>query len=192
MPSLRPRPSRRRRNFVVGPLHHAVNRHQRRALLSRRWWSPGAISWGTDLSGLAPTILNNNGDVVAGAGAWSTAIRSQAGGTNVPLAQRTNNDFYPLVMGVLAIVVGIAPPTTLTISYALISGTPIATFAVNPAALIASTTVLVPFFLVGPLSQSKFSGAGATPLVEVFPATNGVTVSVSGSSAIFQLQLGVE
>jgi hypothetical protein len=177
---------------MLAPLQRVVNRHQRRVLLARRWWSPGAISWGTDLSGLAPTILNNNADVVAGAAAWSTAIRSQSGGANVPLIQRTNNDFYPLVMGVLAIVVGIAAPTALTISYAIVSGTPIATFAVNPTALIVSTTVLVPFFLHGALAQAAFQGAGVTPLVEVFPTTNGVTVAALGSSAIFQLQLGVE
>lgn len=177
---------------MFGPPKHVVNRHRRRELLTRRLWSPGAISWGTDLSGIAPTVLNANADVVAGAGAWSTAILSQAAGVAVPLIQRSNNDFYPFITGVLAVLVGAGAPTVLQISYALVSGTPLSTVNVAVAALIATNTVLVPFALKGPLSQSAYGGAGATPLIEVNPTTNGVTVKAVGSSAIFQLLVGVE
>lgn len=171
---------------------HVVNRHHRRALLARRWWSRGAISIGADQSGIAPTILNSNGDTVVAAAGWTTTILSQTGGVGVPLIQRTNNDFYPYIAGVLAVTIGVAAPTAMQISYALVSGTPISTFDVAAAALVAATTVLVPFILKGPLSQSAYGGAGKTPLIEVNPTTNGVTVLKLGSSAIFQLLIGVE
>lgn len=174
------------------PSLHWPFHHRRRALLARRLWAPGAIPWGTDLSTIAPTVLNNNGNVTSTAGTYVTAISSQSGGTAVPLISTNRVDVYPVIFGVLAITVGATAPTAMTINYATVSGTPISSVSVAVASLVATTTVHIPFFLVGPLSSSLYVGAGVTPLVQTNPTTNAVTILQVGSYAIFQLAVGVE
>lgn len=166
--------------------------HRRRALLTRRLWSKGAIPWGTDLSTIAPTVLNANADVTLTAGSTVTGIQSQSGGVGVPLIQTNAFDVYPVIMGALAIAVGAAAPTAMVVSYATTAGTAIASYTVPPALLVINTTVMVPFFLVGPLSSTLYTGAGKNPLIQCNCTTNAATLKAVGSQALFFLMLGVE
>jgi hypothetical protein len=173
--------------FGSWPFHH-----RRRALMARRLWSPGAIPWGTDLSTLAPTILNANADVTLTAGAATTAIHSQSGGTGVPLIQTNAFDVYPIIIGSLTILMGATAPSALVISYATTAGTAISSFTVAPALLVNAATVQFPFFLIGPLSSTLYTGAGKDPLIQVNPTGQNCTLKAVGSQALFQLALGVE
>ncbi len=173
-------------------LFPALNRHRRRALLGRGGWLPGAIPWGSDLSTIAPTILNANADVTLTAGAAVTAIHSQSGGVAVPLTATNRFDVYPVIQGVLAILFGATASTAVVISYATVSGTPIASYTMPPALLVALTTILVPIFFVGPLSSSLYVAPGVDPLVQVVCSTTAATLKAVGSQALFTLQPGVE
>ena len=156
----------------------------------------GAITWGSDLSGIAPTVLNANADAVCNTAVWTTAILSQLAGTPVPISQRTNNDFYPVITGVLSCVATAGTLSALELSYALVSGTPIVSVALDFNIVNDSHTltapVYVPFVISGPLSQSVYGGAGAVPLIELMPTGDTVTVSAAFSYALFQLAVGVE
>ncbi len=114
----------------------------------------------------------------------------------MPISQRTNNDFYPLITGVLSCVATAGTLSACELSYALVSGTPIATVALDfnvlNDSLTLSAPVYVPFVISGPLSQSAYSGAGQTPLIELMPTGDTVTVSHLFSYALFQLSVGVE
>lgn len=166
--------------------------HRRRELLRRGGWARGAIQVGTDPSTVAPTILNSNADATCTAGAWTTAILSQLAGTPVPIAMVNRFDTYPLIMGVLTIVLGATPPSALAIAYATTAGTPILSYTVEPGLLVALAELLVPIFLSGPISSTLYTGAGKTPLIQVEPTGQAVTVTKVGSMAIFQLVPGVE
>lgn len=169
-----------------------INRHRRRALLARGLWSRGAIPWGTDLSTIAPTILNANGDVTLTAGSAVTAIHSQSGGTGVPLIQTNAFDCYPIIMGVLVIVLGAAAPSAMVISYATTAATAIASYTVEPGLLVNLAELVIPIFFVGPLSNSLYTGTGKDPLIQVVCTGQAATLKHVGSQAIFQLALGVE
>ena len=169
-----------------------LNRHFRRSLRARLFSNRGAIPWGTDLSTIAPTILNANADVTLTAGSVVTAIHSQAAGTGVPLTQTNAFDTYPLIMGVLTILLGAAAPTAMVISYATTSGTAIASYTVEPGLLVNLAELVIPIFFVGPLSSSLYTGAGKDPLIQVACTTNAATLKKVGSQAIFQLVLGTE
>lgn len=155
-------------------------------------WSRGAIPWGTDLSTIAPTVLNANADVTCNAGATTTAIHSQAAGTAVPLIQTNAIDVYPYIAGVLVLVLGATAPSALVISYATTAGTAIDSYTVEPALLVNLAELVIPFFLVGPLSSTLYGGAGKDPLIQVTPTGQNVTAKKVGSRAIFQLLVGVE
>ena len=165
--------------------------HRRRALLARPWWSKGAVAWGTNLSTIAPAILNANGDVTANAGGWTTAIQSQAGGTPVPLISAAAFDCYPLIQGFLVVVLGATAPSALQAGYALATGTELATCTVEPGFLVALAELWLPFFFVGPLGTGTFKPPGANPLIQVNPTGHDVTVKKVGSQALFQLIPGI-
>lgn len=165
--------------------------HRRRALLKRGWWSKGAVAWGTNLSTIAPAILNANGDVTANAGAWTTAIKSQSGGTAVPLISAAAFDCYPLIQGFLVVLLGAAAPSALVLGYALATGTELATYTVAPGLLVNLAELVIPFFFVGPLGTGTFKPPGANPLIEVNPTGQNVTVKKVGSQALFQLAPGI-
>jgi hypothetical protein len=166
--------------------------HRRRQLIAGRRFARGAIPWGTDLSTIAPTVLNANADVAVTAGVVTTAIHSQSGGVAVPLIAANKFDMYPIMWGNLAILLGATPPTALVISYATISGTAIQSYTFPPALLLANATAMVPIFMVGPLSSALYQGAGTDPLIQVSATAQNVTVKAVGSSAVFELVLGVE
>lgn len=166
--------------------------HRRRALLARRLWSRGAIPWGTDLSTIAPTVLNANADVTLTSSTTVTAIHSQSGGVAVPLIQTNPIDCYPVIMGSLTILMGATAPSALVISYATTSGTAIASFTVAPALLVNAATVQFPFFFVGPLSSTLYTGVGKDPLIQVNGTGQASTLKAVGSQALFFLMLGVE
>jgi len=170
----------------------SVNLHRRRALLRGARFLPGAIQWGTDLSTIAPTILNANGDVTCNAGAVTTGIHSQSGGVAVPLSQTNRFDVYPIIQGLLTIVLGATAPSALVISYATTAGTAIDSFTVEPGLLVNSAELMIPIFLIGPLSSSLYLAPGKDPLIQVAPTGQAVTVKQVGSRAVFQLVLGVE
>lgn len=161
-------------------------------LLARPWWNRGAIPWGTDLSTIAPTVLNANADVAVTAGTTTTAIHSQSAGTGVPLIQTNPIDVYPVIQGVLAVLLGATAPGALVISYATTSGVAISSYTFPPALLVNNATVMVPIFLIGPLSNSLYTGAGKDPLIQINVTAQNVTVKAVGSQALFQLLLGVE
>jgi len=144
------------------------------------------------MSTIAPTVLNNNGNVTSTAGAFVTALSSQSGGVSVPLVSTNKFDVYPVIMGVLAITVGATAPTAMSVSFATTAGTPIQSASIAVASLVATTTVHIPFFLVGALASNLFVGAGVTPLIQTNATTNSVTILQTGSYAIFQLVPGVE
>jgi len=150
------------------------------------------IPWGTDLTTIAPAILNANADVVCGAGAWTTALLSQSAGTPVPLKMVNRFDVYAYIAGVLAITLGATAPTALMIAYALVSGTPILAYTVPVGLLVNSAVILVPFFLSGASSSALSGGVAFNPLIQVDPTAQDVTVTAVGSQALFQLFPGLE
>lgn len=166
--------------------------NQRRRLAARGTWPKGAIPWGTDLSTIAPTQLTAVSDVDCVAGTWTTALNSNDGTNPLPIQMVNRFDVYPYLAGVLNITFGVSAPTALSISYALVSGTPIATYTLEPGELAILTEFILPIFLFGPSSSSAYSAAAFNPLIEVNPTTNDVTVNAIGSSVLFQLFPGVE
>jgi hypothetical protein len=149
-----------------------------------------SIKWGTDLSGVPPTLLTATAaaDVTCTADATVTAL--SAGGAAGALAQATNQDFIARISGVMTFVLGASAPTALTITYATTAGTPIDTYVVEPGLLVDSAEIVIPIYLLGVSSSSLFAGAGATPLVQVLSATNPCTLKAIGSRAIFSMGLG--
>jgi hypothetical protein len=166
--------------------------HRRRELLRRGGWARGALQIGTDPSTIAPTVLNANADVTCTAGTAVTAIHSQSAGSAVPLQMVNRFDVYPLIMGVLTLLLGGTAPSALVISYATVSGTAILSYTVEPGLLVNSAELVVPFFLVGPVSSTLYTTAAVDPLVQVTATGQAVTAKKVGSMAIFQLVPGVD
>jgi len=137
-------------------------------------------------------MLNANADIVVTAGVTTTAIHSQSGGVAVPLIATNRFDMYATIWGNLCILLGATAPTALVISYATVSGTAIASYTFPPALLVNAATIMVPIYLIGPISSVLYQGAGTDPLVQVNATAQNVTVKAVGSSAIFELALGVE
>ncbi len=137
-------------------------------------------------------MLNANADVAVVSSTTTTAIHSQAAGVAVPLIQTNPIDVYPIIWGNLAILLGATAPTALVVSYATTSGTAIASYTFPPVLLTNAATIMVPIYFVGPLSSTLYTGVGKDPLIQVNATGQAVTVKAVGSSAIFELVLGVE
>ncbi len=172
------------------------SRHRRRALLGRRWWSRGSLQVGSDPSTIAPTVLNSNADPSCAAGVWTTCLESQSGGTPVPLIMVNRFDVYPYIAGVLSCVASAGTLTACLLSYALVSGTPLAQVALDFNVINDSNTltapVYVPFIITGALGSGVYAPPGKNPLIEMQPTGDTVTVSHLFSYGLFQLLQGVE
>lgn len=146
---------------------------------------------GTNLTTIAPVALSLNGDAAAGAGAWTTALSSQVGGVGVLVVFPGPLSVIPRLRGALVVVLGAAAPTALQLAYALVAGTPIATYTVEPGLLVALAELVIPFEFVGAQAAGLFAPAGKNPLVQVNPTAQAVTVKAVGSFGWFDLSLGV-
>ena len=150
------------------------------------------IPWGTNLSTIAPVLLSTEDDVTAEAGDWTTAIESQVDGTPVPVQFSKTFDVVPSVRGALVVVLGVTPPSALELAYALTPGTPIETYTVEPGLLTTLAELVIPFEFIAPQADSLFKPPGKTPLIQIQPTGEDVTVKAVGSYGWFQLELGVD
>ncbi len=150
-----------------------------------------SIQWGCDLSGLGQLALvpTGNADVTCTAGAFVSCL--SVGGTGAAAVQATNQDFIPIIQGVMTFVLGGTAPTALAIIFATTAGTAIDTYTVEPGLLVNSAELVIPIFLVGVSSSVLFGGSGATPLIQVKATTTACTMKAVGSRAFLGLALGV-
>ena len=137
-----------------------------------------------------PTKLTATGaaDVAVAAGGYTTALSVGCAGT--ALATTDVDSVIPVLFGVLVIYLGATAPTAMVIGFATTSGTEIDTYTVDPGQLVNSAKIVVPFHFVGAASRTSWLGAGLTPLIEVNPTGQAVTVKNVGSRAIFALLPG--
>jgi hypothetical protein len=123
-------------------------------------------------------------DVTLTAGAEVTFITTGA------IAALNPGDYFPLIYGVLALAMGGSAPAAVVLAFKLGAGSDVATYTVPPAVLVASTTILIPFFFVGANSGSAWIGAGSTINLTANCTTNAGTAKNVGSYAIVALMRG--
>jgi hypothetical protein len=99
-------------------------------------------------------------------------------------------DFYPLIIGNLALAMGGSAPTALVLAFKLGSGSDVVTFTVAPAVLVASTTINIPFCFVGATSASAWFPTGSTINITGNATTNNGTAKNVGSYAVVWLVRG--
>jgi hypothetical protein len=127
-------------------------------------------------------------DVVCNSGAATTALSS--GGTTAAFVQPHPGLVVPSLSGVITITLGAAAPTAMVITFATTAGTPIDSFTVSPTVLVNLANLMIPLEFIGAASASVWQGAGLTPLIQVNPTAQNVTVRVSGSRVQFGLISG--
>jgi hypothetical protein len=98
--------------------------------------------------------------------------------------------YYPLLQGVLVIVLGGTAPSALTVKFILGAGSAVDTYTVEPALLANSAELVIPFFLAGVNSASAWIGSGSTINLQVTATGQAVTVKGVGSRMIAQLLRG--
>jgi hypothetical protein len=100
--------------------------------------------------------------------------------------------YYPLIWGVLTIVLGGTAPSALIVTFILGAGSAVDTYTVLPALLVNSATLVVPVFLVGVNSATAWIGSGSTINLQVTATGQAVTVKGVGSRMMVGLFRGPE
>ncbi len=134
-----------------------------------------------------PVMLTAQGgaDVVAGAGATTTSL--SIGGVTSAFIQPHPGLVVPVLYGVLVVAYGATAPASMNITFATTAGTAIDTQTFNVSSILANATAEIPIVMLGVASASAWLGAGLTPMIQVAPVTNGVTVRLTGSRVLFGL-----
>jgi hypothetical protein len=99
-------------------------------------------------------------------------------------------DYYPLIIGNLALAMGGSAPTALVLAFKIGAGSDVVTFTVAPAVLVASTTINIPFCFVGANSGSAWFPTGSTINITGNATTNNGTAKNVGSYAVVWLVRG--
>lgn len=125
-----------------------------------------------------------SGDVTCNSSTATTVITTGA------LTALNPGPYYPLIQGVLTIVLGGTAPSALTVKFILGAGSAVDTYTVEPGLLVNSAELVVPVFLVGVNSASAWIGSGSTINVQVTATGQAVTCKGVGSRIIAQLFRG--
>jgi hypothetical protein len=123
-------------------------------------------------------------DVTCPAGAETTVVTTGA------VAAISNGFFYPVIQGVLFVVLGATAPSALQYAFKLGSGSDVVANQIEPGLLVALAELTLPIVLIGASSQNAWKGAGSTINVTLAPTGQAVTLKVTGSQLWVSLQRG--
>lgn len=140
--------------------------------------------WGVAKPLLLPTVFAPSGDVSCPAATQTTVITSGA------LVALDASNYYPLIWGVVALLMGATPPSACTIQFILGAGAQVDVYTVPPAALTANATLMVPLMLIGVNSKTNWVSPGSTINVQVNPTGQTITTKQVGSRLLMALFLG--
>jgi len=110
--------------------------------------------------------------------------------TTAAIAAFNPGPYFPIVEGLLTIVLGAMAPASLQISFNLNGGSDVDSFVVEPGLLVALAELIVPIFLLGTNSPTAWQGAGSVVNITVLTPDNAVTVKFVGSRAIVGIMRG--
>lgn len=151
------------------------------------------MPWGANTYPGTPqflTIQGAAGDVACTAGSYTT-VMSIGGASNV-FQHSQVGQWIPIVLAMLYIKLGATAPSALIVGFATTSGTEIDSIAMDTDLLVNNGSFALTFPLMGVKSGTLWQ-AGATPLVEVNPTGQNVTVrsvGAAGTRGLFWLQPG--
>jgi hypothetical protein len=146
-------------------------------------------NWGVaqpDLAAASFVTAGPGSDVAVSSSTATTVITT---GALVALAP---GPWYPLIWGVLTIVLGGTAPSALTAKFILGAGSAVDTYTVEPALLVNSAELVVPILLVGVNSATAWNGADSTINLQVTATGQAGTVKGVGSRMIVGLFRGPE
>jgi hypothetical protein len=95
--------------------------------------------------------------------------------------------YYPLLQGLLTILLGATAPSALTVKFILGAGSAVDTYTVEPALLVNSAELVIPIVLVGTSSATSWSGVGSTINVQVTGTGQATTCKKVGSRLLITL-----
>lgn len=120
-------------------------------------------------------------DVAVASGTETNVIASGA------LAAAFPGNYYPVMTGLLAVLLGATAPTGLTVAFRIGAGSDVDSYTVATALLVNAATIQIPICLVGASSGTAWIGAGSTLNVTLNPVAQAVTAKFVGSRCLFQL-----
>jgi hypothetical protein len=141
-------------------------------------------NWGVAAPLALPAVYVPANDTSCTSSTATTVITTGA------LAALDNGDYYPLIWGVLTILLGGTAPSALTVKFILGSGSAVDTYTVEPALLVNSAELVIPIVLVGANSASAWAGSGSTINVQVTATGQAVTCKKVGSRLLVALFKG--
>jgi len=110
--------------------------------------------------------------------------------TTPAIAALNQGPYYPLLQGVLTIVLGAMAPSALQFAFTVNAGSDVDVYVVEPGLLVALAELVIPIFLIGLNSNTAWQGAGSVISVTGTSATNDVTAKFVGSRCLIGLQRG--
>jgi len=149
------------------------------------------MPWGANTFAGLPQFMSIQGaagDVNCPAGSYTTVL--SIGGASNTFQHQQAGQWIPRVDALLYFKLGATAPSAIIIGFATTTGTEIDSLQVDTDLLVNNGSFAITVPLMGVKSNTLWQ-AGATPLVEVNPTGQAVTirsVSVAGSRGIFWLQ----
>jgi hypothetical protein len=116
-------------------------------------------------------------DIVCPAGAETNVIALP---TNVPISQGI---YYPAVSGVLWVTLGATPASQVTVGARIGAGADFFANAYNTIPLVASATIMIPFFGYGPSALLSYPTGPLTINISINPGAQAVTARAAGALA---------
>jgi hypothetical protein len=141
-------------------------------------------TWGVAKPLPLPAVYIPANDVTCNSSTATTAITTGA------LSALDNGNYYPLILGVITILLGGTAPSALTIKFILGAGSAVDTYTVEPALLVNSAELVIPIALIGANSATSWSGSGSTINVQITATGQAVTCKKVGSRLIVALFCG--
>jgi hypothetical protein len=132
-----------------------------------------------------PFVTTVGGDVALPAGTETVVM------TSLGLVAPAPGNWFPLILGVIAVLLGAVPPTALTIAFKT-GGSDVDTMVVAPALLVANATLNLPLYLLGLNSGSLWIGAGQAVQLTALPTGQAATFKFNGSKMIPLLLRGLD
>jgi hypothetical protein len=140
--------------------------------------------WGTANPLIVPTIATSGSDIVLTAGAFLGIFQSPN------MIGPSPGNYYPMVFGTLAILLGATPPTALNYYISVNGGSGMDQQFVPAALLIANATLNLPIFMIGTSSGTAFSAPGGYVSLGAQAITQPATFKFATSRMIVTLFRG--
>jgi len=144
-------------------------------------------SWGTNQGILAVTKMTADININCNPGVETNVLGIGGTADPLPTYADSNGNYQPVIAGVLTIVLGGTPPSSLVIGFRIGSAVDSDTYTVEPGLLEASAELVIPVFLIGVPSTTLWLSPGSTPHVSILVPDFAVTSMTVGSRAQFQL-----